>query len=75
MNVHRVRRVLIPTLVLAIGSLIIEAQAPVPKPIALEDYAKIKRITGAAISNDGKWVHYTVSPNDGGGPATPCPMS
>jgi dipeptidyl aminopeptidase/acylaminoacyl peptidase len=65
MSVHRVRRILIPTLVLAVGSLIIEAQAPAPKPIALEDYAKIKRITGAAIGNDGKWMHYTVTPNDG----------
>jgi dipeptidyl aminopeptidase/acylaminoacyl peptidase len=59
--------VLIPALTLVTGSLLLQAQAPAPKPIALEDYAQFKRITGAAISNDGKWMHYTVSPNDGDG--------
>ena len=57
--------VLIPALTLFTGSLMIQAQAPAPKPIALEDYAQFKRITGAAIANDGGWMHYTVSPNDG----------
>ena len=59
------RRVLIPALILTIGSLMLHAQSPSPKAIALEDYAKFKRITGAAISGDGKWMHYTVTPNDG----------
>jgi hypothetical protein len=59
------RRVLLPALILVMGSMLLQAQAPGPKPIALEDYAKFKRITGAAISNDGKWMHYTVTPNDG----------
>src|SRR5215213_8916846 len=57
---------LMPGLILLTGSLMSQAQAPAaPKPIALEDYAKFRRITAAGISNDGKWMHYTVSPNDG----------
>ena len=59
------RTVLLPALILVAGSLMLRAQSPAPKPIALEDYAKFKRITGAAISGDGKWMHYTVTPNDG----------
>ena len=49
------------------------AQAPAtaivaaPKPITLDDYARFKRIAGASISNDGKWMLYTVTPNDGDG--------
>jgi dipeptidyl aminopeptidase/acylaminoacyl peptidase len=58
---------LVPALMLVMGSLLLRAQSPGPKPIALEDYAKFKRITGAAISNDGKWMQYTVTPNDGDG--------
>jgi dipeptidyl aminopeptidase/acylaminoacyl peptidase len=56
---------LLPALILFTGSLMLQAQAPAPKPITLDDYAAFKRITGAALSNDGKWMHYTVSPNDG----------
>ena len=63
----RTRRLLLPALILAMSPLVMRAQSAAPKPIALEDYAKIKRITGAAISNDGKWMHYTVTPNDGDG--------
>ena len=37
------------------------------KPITIEDYARFKRIAGASISADGKWMHYTVTPNDGDG--------
>lgn len=58
----------LPALTLALGSIMLQAQsaAPTPpKPIALEDYATFKRITAAAISGDGKWMHYTVTPNDG----------
>ena len=55
----------LPALVLSLGSLMLQAQSAAPKPIALEDYAKFKRITSAAISADGKWMHYTVTPNDG----------
>src|SRR5688572_26166069 len=56
---------LLPALILALGSMLLQAQSAAPRPIALEDYAKFKRITGAAISADGKWMHYTVTPNDG----------
>jgi dipeptidyl aminopeptidase/acylaminoacyl peptidase len=59
------RRILPHALLLILGSLVVQAQSPALRPIALDDYAKIKRITGAAISNDGKWMHYTVAPNDG----------
>lgn len=36
-----------------------------PKPITLDDYPTFRRITGASISNDGKWMLYTIAPNDG----------
>ena len=59
--------VLLPMLMFALGSLVTQAQTSVPRAIALEDYATVKRITGAGISADGKWMHYTVTPNDGDG--------
>jgi len=37
------------------------------RPITIEDYARFKRIGGANISADGKWMLYTVTPNDGDG--------
>jgi dipeptidyl aminopeptidase/acylaminoacyl peptidase len=40
------------------------------KPIAIEDYARFKRIAGATLSSDGKWMAYTVTPNDGDGALT-----
>src|ERR1051326_7497897 len=67
---------------LAFAPLLVRAQAPAPpagrtgnaavpnptlKPITLEDYARFKRIAGAAISSDGKWMLYTVTPNEGDG--------
>jgi dipeptidyl aminopeptidase/acylaminoacyl peptidase len=68
MTASRIRlTALVPALVLVCGSLMIHAQSSGPRPITLEDYAQFKRITGAAISNDGKWMHYTVTPNDGDG--------
>jgi len=54
------RRVLLPALILVMGSVLLQAQSPAPKAIALDDYTKFKRITGAAISNDGKWMHYSI---------------
>ncbi len=36
-----------------------------PKPITLDDYPKFRRITGASLSNDGKWILYTITPNEG----------
>jgi dipeptidyl aminopeptidase/acylaminoacyl peptidase len=37
------------------------------RPIALADYGRFKRIGSAAISADGAWMLYTVTPNDGDG--------
>ena len=65
--IHARRRLLLPALILAAAPALIRAQSAAPKPIALEDYPKFKRITGAAISNDGKWMHYSVTPNQGDG--------
>ena len=49
------------------ASFAIQAQSTAPKPITLDDYAKFKRITNAATSTDGKWMLYTVTPNEGDG--------
>ena len=38
------------------------------KPLNLEDYARWVRIGGTAISADGKWMTYTLTPNEGGSP-------
>ncbi len=38
-----------------------------PRPIALEDYPRFKRLANQAISSDGKWIFYTVTPNEGDG--------
>jgi len=35
------------------------------KVLTLADYGPWKRITSTAISDDGKWVTYTLTPNDG----------
>ena len=43
------------------------AQSTAPKPITLDDYAKFKRITNAAISTDGTWMLYMLTPNEGDG--------
>ena len=59
------RTVLAAAFVCAFVPVFLTAQAP--KPIALEDYARFKRIGGAALSSDGKWMAYTVTPNDGDG--------
>ena len=45
--------------------LLMQAQTAAPKPITLDDYTKIKRVTGAAISTDGKWMQYIATPNEG----------
>ncbi len=59
------RTVLAAAFACAFVPVFLTAQAP--KPIALEDYARFKRIGGAALSSDGKWMAYTVTPNDGDG--------
>src|SRR5262245_2034610 len=38
------------------------------KVLNLEDYGRWQRIGGAAISADGKWMHYTLTQNEGGEP-------
>ena len=35
------------------------------KVLSLADYGRWNRITGAALSSDGKWMTYTHTPNDG----------
>ncbi len=52
-------------LTVAATTLAIHAQSAAPKPITLEDYPKFKRTTGASISTDGKWMLYTLTPNEG----------
>src|ERR1043166_2480751 len=37
-----------------------------PKTLQLEDYARFNRITAPAVSPDGKWMTFTLSPNEGG---------
>jgi hypothetical protein len=73
------RFVLAAAFVLAFAPVFGRAQAPqtgpaaspagnsTPKPISLEDYPRFKRIAGASISSDGKWMFYTVTPNEGDG--------
>jgi hypothetical protein len=36
-----------------------------PRPITLDDYPRFKRLAGGALSTDGKWMLYTVTPNEG----------
>jgi hypothetical protein len=68
-------------LAFAVAPLVIRAQSPqaatgapaaapsggTPHPITLADYPRFKRITAPSISNDGKWLLYTVTPNEGDG--------
>ena len=59
------RLVLAVTLLVALTAPAALAQSAGPKPITLDDYAGFKRISGAAVSTDGKWMLYTVAPNEG----------
>ena len=36
------------------------------KALQLEDFARFNRITSPALSDDGKWMTFTYSPNEGG---------
>jgi hypothetical protein len=38
------------------------------KVLNLEDYGRWQRISGTSISADGKWMSFTTTPNEGGGP-------
>ena len=78
-----VRRLLLAgacALAFAFAPLVIRAQSPqaatgapaaapsgTPHPITLADYPRFKRIAAPSISNDGKWLLYTVTPNEGDG--------
>ena len=43
------------------------ADPKTPRPITLDDYPRFKRLANQAISTDGKWMLYTVTPNEGDG--------
>ena len=43
------------------------ASASSGRPISFEDYGRFRRIGGAAISPDGRWMLYTITPNAGDG--------
>lgn len=60
-----IARAALVVLSFAIAPLAMRAQSTTPKPITLEDYPKVKRITSTSISADGKWLLYTVTPNEG----------
>jgi dipeptidyl aminopeptidase/acylaminoacyl peptidase len=65
---RRIRHLVVAAaMAVACVPLLMHAQSTAPRPITLDDYTKIKRITGAAISTDGKWMQYTVTPNEGDG--------
>ena len=71
------RFVLAAAFVMAFAPMFVRAQAPqagpavssagnpTSKAITLDDYPRFKRIGGASISGDGKWMYYTVTPNEG----------
>ena len=67
MPVSRTRRLSLCVIlvIVAVMPFVIAAQSAAPKPIDLEAYTKFKRITGSAISTDGKWMLYTLTPNEG----------
>ena len=44
---------------------LVSAQSTPKKVLNLEDYGRWNRINAPAVSNDGKWMTYTVTPNDG----------
>ena len=45
----------------------VEPNPTSPRPITLADYPRFKRLANQTISNDGKWMLYTVTPNEGDG--------
>ena len=54
-------------LALPVFSLQEKAAAAQPKPIELQDILAWKSIRTAALSNDGQWFGYRLSPNKGDG--------
>ncbi len=53
--------VLLTSLALAVSS---PAQTTVKHPMTFDDLIKLHRVSGAAVSEDGKWVAYSVSTPD-----------
>ena len=45
----------------------VAATTGTPRPITLADYGRFKRIGSAAISSDGAWMMYTITPTEGDG--------
>jgi hypothetical protein len=58
-----VKKALAAIFVLALAGPSLTAQSK--KVLTLADYGQWKRITSTVMSDDGKWVSYTYSPNDG----------
>jgi hypothetical protein len=58
-----VKKLLIAVFALALFTPSLTAQNK--KVLSLADYGPWKRITSAVMSDDGRWVSYTYSPNDG----------
>lgn len=58
-----VRRFL-PALALS-GLLVLPAAAQQPRPLTLEDYPRWSRITDVALTEDGRWMSYGYTPNEG----------
>ena len=45
----------------------VAASSGTPRPITLADYGRFRRIGSAAISSDGAWMLYTITPTEGDG--------
>jgi len=53
------RRHLFVIALLALGSRV-DAQAPAKRPLAIEDYYRLKTVSAPELSPDGRWVAFTV---------------
>jgi dipeptidyl aminopeptidase/acylaminoacyl peptidase len=53
-------RALLPLAFVAFGPLALGAQAPAGRPLAIEDYYRVKTVGAPDLSPDGKWVAFTV---------------
>ncbi|HMP98974.1 MAG TPA: prolyl oligopeptidase family serine peptidase, partial [Cyclobacteriaceae bacterium] len=53
------------TLSIIFLSLLVFSLAAQDKALSVKDYGRWSRIMGTNISNDGKWMHYTLRPNGG----------
>ena len=55
-----VRRGMLP-FVLSLASVGLSGQTPNGRPLAIEDYYKVKTVGNPDLSPDGRWVAFTVS--------------